>query len=242
MESGVDGLSETGNGQGSNGAPKPSRLDLWRAQRKLERARAALDANRTAWAWFAAHEAAELAARSIHRNGNGRERMVARLLLHAADHVPVPEELVRKAALLDGHYIPHQNGHALTPPPRRDHRANGHTAATGTNGESPAHAKGIAAPGDAKATALGDASPTIPGNASPAALGDAKATAFGDAKATAFGGANPAASHGADGGQASADSPAVTFGNPNAPSSTIAVQTAEEILAFAKSTFRKLTR
>jgi len=111
-------LNTVVNAQDGKDAVKPSRLDLWRAERKLAMARAALEANRTAWAWFAAHEAAELAARAIHRNGNGRERMVARLLLHAADHVSVPEDLIRKAALLDNHYIPHQNGHSLTPPDR----------------------------------------------------------------------------------------------------------------------------
>lgn len=104
----------------SNGkdAPKPSRLTLWRAERKLASARAALQANRCAWAWFAAHEAAELAARAIcpTRNGNAHERMVARLLVYASNHIAVPEELVRKAAVLDSHYIPVQNGHPLTAP------------------------------------------------------------------------------------------------------------------------------
>lgn len=166
-------MIEQGNGQGSYSAPKPSRLDLWRAERKLQRARAALDANRTAWAWFAAHEAAELAARSIHRNGNARERMVARLLIHAAEHVPVPEELVRKAALLDNHYIPHQNGHVLTPPQ--------YSPTLNGNGHAPGHANG---------------------NGSHAA-------------------------------------PPMVFGNPDAPASSIAVQTAEEIVAFARSTLRR---
>jgi len=145
----------------SNGkeAPKPSRFTLWRAERKLASARAALQSNRCAWAWFAAHEAAELAARALcpSRNGNAHERMVARLLVYASDHVAVPEELVRKAALLDSHYIPVQNGHPLTPPKQAAAR-----------------------------------SETL-----------------------------------------------VTLGNPNAPESDIAVKTAEEIVAFARTVASK---
>jgi HEPN domain-containing protein len=151
----VNGQNGNGNGNGKH-APKPSRLILWRAERKLAMARAALNADRTAWAWFAAHEAAELAARAIYPSRNGRERMVARLLLHASDYLPVPEAIFRQAAILDSHYIPNQNGHSLVAP---------ETTATRRR-------------------------------------------------------------------------PAVTFGNPDAPSSEVAVQAAEDIVAFARFVVR----
>ena len=113
-------MTRLANGHNGNGTPKPSRLTLWRAERKLAMARAALAANRGAWAWFAAHEAAELAARALcgARNGSTRERMVSLLLLRAAQHVEVPGDLIHRAAILDSHYIPVQNGHSLNAPDR----------------------------------------------------------------------------------------------------------------------------
>lgn len=87
----------------------------WMAQsvRDLEQARASRSDGRHEWACFAAHQAAEKAAKALHLS-LGQEawgQMVARLLSELPPSVP--EGLVEKTKVLDNFYIPTRcpNGH-----------------------------------------------------------------------------------------------------------------------------------
>lgn len=81
---------------------------LRQAERELERAEAAQAANKPVWAYYAAHQSAETAVKALRlrHSLNGRERMVARLLLDLPQHVSVPEDLMQRAAVIDSHYLP----------------------------------------------------------------------------------------------------------------------------------------
>jgi HEPN domain-containing protein len=81
---------------------------LRQAERELERAQAAQAAAKPVWAYYAAHQSAETAVKALRlkHSLNGHERMVARLLLDLPQHVPVPGELLEKAAVIDSHYLP----------------------------------------------------------------------------------------------------------------------------------------
>jgi HEPN domain-containing protein len=76
------------------------------AQRDLEQARSSQRENRHEWACFAAQQAAEKAVKALHLF-SGQEawgHVVARLLAELP--VPVPQELIDLARVLDNHYIP----------------------------------------------------------------------------------------------------------------------------------------
>ena len=86
------------------------------AERDLAPAREARASGRHEWACFAAHQAAEKAARSLHlRLGQeARGHSVAKLLRELPPSHAAPETLVQKAMVLDSHYVPtrYPNGHS----------------------------------------------------------------------------------------------------------------------------------
>lgn len=78
------------------------------AERDLEQAEDSQRAERHEWACFAAHQAAEKAVKALHLS-LGQEawgHVVARLLRELPRTVEVAEELIEKAQVLDGFYIP----------------------------------------------------------------------------------------------------------------------------------------
>jgi HEPN domain-containing protein len=83
------------------------------AERDLDHARSARGENRHEWACFAAQQAAEKAVKALHLSlkQEARGQVVARLLVQLPG--TVPEELIDKAKVLDGFYIPtrYANGH-----------------------------------------------------------------------------------------------------------------------------------
>lgn len=83
------------------------------AERDLKHARSAREENSHEWACFAAQQAAEKALKALHLSLKQEAwgHVVARLLIQLP--VAVPEELVDKARVLDGFYIPtrYANGH-----------------------------------------------------------------------------------------------------------------------------------
>ena len=84
------------------------------AERNLEQAHSSRKEARHEWACFAAQQAAELAVKALHLH-LGQEawgHVVARLLAELP--VPVDEELIDKARVLDNFYVParYPNGHA----------------------------------------------------------------------------------------------------------------------------------
>jgi HEPN domain-containing protein len=86
---------------------------LDQAARDLEQAEDSRRAGRHEWACFAAHQAAEKAVKSLHLH-RGQEawgHVVARLLKDLP--LPVPDDLIEKAKVLDNFYIPtrYPNGH-----------------------------------------------------------------------------------------------------------------------------------
>ena len=88
------------------------------AERDLEQAAASRRDGRHEWACFAAQQSAEKAAKALHmcRKQEGWGHVVARLLHDLP--VSVPPDLVEKARVLDGFYIPtrYANGHPAGPP------------------------------------------------------------------------------------------------------------------------------
>jgi len=98
----------------------PNRSKDWLAQagRDLDQARSSMSEGRHEWACFAAHQAAEKAAKALHLN-LGQEawgHVVARLLVELPS--PTPEDIVEKAHVLDNFYIPtrYPNGHPAGAP------------------------------------------------------------------------------------------------------------------------------
>ena len=88
------------------------------AERDLEQAQASKRDGRHEWACFAGQQAAEKAVKSLHLS-LGQEawgHVVARLLRELPISVPI--ELIEKAQVLDGFYIPtrYANGHPEGPP------------------------------------------------------------------------------------------------------------------------------
>ena len=83
------------------------------AERDLEQARASRQEDRHEWACFACHQAAEKAVKALHLflNQEAWGHVIARLLTELPLEAPV--ELVEKAKVLDGFYIPtrYANGH-----------------------------------------------------------------------------------------------------------------------------------
>jgi len=95
-----------------------SRAHDWfrQAERDLEQAEDSRAAGRHEWACFAAHQAAEKAAKAVHL-ACGQEawgHVVAKLLVELPARLAVPQELVDKAKVLDNFYVParYPNGHA----------------------------------------------------------------------------------------------------------------------------------
>lgn len=96
----------------------PNRASDWlrQAARDLEQAEDSRDAGRHEWACFAAHQAAEKAAKALHYH-LGQEawgHVIARLLEQLPEPIIVPENLVEKGRVLDNFYIPsrYPNGHS----------------------------------------------------------------------------------------------------------------------------------
>ena len=97
-----------------------SRADDWfeQALRDLEQAEASRRDGRHEWACFAAQQAAEKAVKAVHLSlgQDAWGHVVARLLRELP--VDVPDDLIEKAKVLDGFYIPtrYANSHAEGPP------------------------------------------------------------------------------------------------------------------------------
>jgi len=97
-----------------------SRAADWfeQALRDLEQAEASRRDGRHEWACFAAQQAAEKAVKAVHLSlrQDARGHVVARLLSELP--VDVPADLIEKAKVLDGFYIPTRdaNSHAEGPP------------------------------------------------------------------------------------------------------------------------------
>ena len=91
---------------------------LEQAIRDLEQAEASRRDGRHEWACFAAEQAAEKAVRAVHLSlaQDARGQVVARPLGELP--VDVPADLVEKAKVLNGFYIPtrYANSHAEGPP------------------------------------------------------------------------------------------------------------------------------
>jgi HEPN domain-containing protein len=88
----------------------PNRARDWfkQAVRDLEQAEDSRRAGRHEWACFAAQQAAEKAVKALHLH-LGQEawgHVVARLLQELPASALAPSELVEKAKILDGFYIP----------------------------------------------------------------------------------------------------------------------------------------
>ena len=86
---------------------------LAQAERDLEQAKASQRDGRHEWACFAAHQAAEKAVKALHLSLKQEAwgHVVARLLKDLP--IQVPDNLVEKAKVLDGFYLPtrYANGH-----------------------------------------------------------------------------------------------------------------------------------
>lgn len=99
----------------------PRAMDwLRQAERDLEQAEDSRRAGRHEWACFAAQQAAEKAVKALHLH-HGQEawgHVIARLLRDLPPTVPVPEDLVEKARVLDNFYIPprYPSSHPAGPP------------------------------------------------------------------------------------------------------------------------------
>ncbi len=89
-----------------------NRASDWFSQavRDLEQAEDSRLEGRHEWACFAAHQAAEKAVKALHLH-LGQEawgHVIARLLRDLPEQVPVSEDLVEMAKVLDNFYIPNQ--------------------------------------------------------------------------------------------------------------------------------------
>lgn len=95
--------------------PDRSRDWLNQALRDLEQARDSANAGRHEWACFAAHQAAEKAVKALHLylRQEAWGHVVARLLRELPPGVALPDDMVDKAHVLDGFYVPtrYPNGH-----------------------------------------------------------------------------------------------------------------------------------
>jgi len=97
-----------------------SRAADWfeQAIRDLEQAEASRRDGRHEWACFAAQQAAEKAVKAVHLSlgQDAWGHVVARLLSELP--VAVPDDIIEKAKVLDGFYIPtrYANSHAEGPP------------------------------------------------------------------------------------------------------------------------------
>ena len=98
----------------------PNRSKDWflQAEFDLQHGAEAREAGRHEWACFAAQQAAEKAVKALHlaRGQEAWGHVVARLLAELP--LPVPEDLIEKAKVLDGYYIPtrYPNGHPAGAP------------------------------------------------------------------------------------------------------------------------------
>jgi len=100
----------------------PNRARDWlrQASSNLEQAVDSAAAGRHEWACFAAHQAAEMAAKALHLS-RGQEawgHVVRVLLEELPNSVQAPADLIDSARALDLHYIParYPNGHAWGAP------------------------------------------------------------------------------------------------------------------------------
>lgn len=95
--------------------PDRSRDWLHQAERDLEQAEDSRSAGRHEWACFAAQQTAEKAVKALHlrRGQEAWGHVVARLLRELPPGVPVSDELVDKARVLDSYHVPARfpNGH-----------------------------------------------------------------------------------------------------------------------------------
>jgi HEPN domain-containing protein len=100
----------------------PNRAQDWlrQALRDLEQAEDSRHAKRHEWACFAAHQAAEEAAKALHLS-LGQEawgHVTAQILVELPEAFAVTETLVEKGRVLDNFYIPsrYPNGHTAGAP------------------------------------------------------------------------------------------------------------------------------
>lgn len=88
---------------------------LDQAIRDLEHAREARRVGHHDWACFASHQAAEKAAKALHLSFQQEAwgHVVRRLLEQLPEEVTIPRELLERARVLDGYYMParYPNGH-----------------------------------------------------------------------------------------------------------------------------------
>lgn len=93
----------------------PNRSKDWfaQAERDLQQAKSSQKEDRHEWACFAAHQCAEKAVKALHLSLNQEAwgHVVARLMTELP--LLVPKELIEKAKVLDGFYVPtrYANGH-----------------------------------------------------------------------------------------------------------------------------------
>jgi HEPN domain-containing protein len=85
---------------------------LAQAERDIEQAKASQRDGRHEWACFAAHQAAEKAVKALHLSLKQEAwgHVVARLLKDLP--IQVPDNLVEKAKVLDGFYLPTRNANS----------------------------------------------------------------------------------------------------------------------------------
>jgi HEPN domain-containing protein len=100
----------------------PNRAQDWLAQAERDMAQAddSRQARRYEWACFAAQQAAEKATKALHlaHAQEARGHVVAKLLRELPPSATAPEELIDKAHVLDGYYVPtrYPNGHPAGAP------------------------------------------------------------------------------------------------------------------------------
>jgi HEPN domain-containing protein len=99
----------------------PNRWPDWfaQAERDLEQAVESARSGRHEWACFAAHQAAEKALKAVHlRHGQEAWGHVVARLFDELPGIAPDAELIEKARVLDGYYIPtrYPNGHPAGAP------------------------------------------------------------------------------------------------------------------------------
>lgn len=78
------------------------------ALRDMDQAEDSRNQGRHEWACFASHQAGEKAVKALHLyfGQEGWGHVISRLLKELPSSISVPEDLIQKAQVLDGYYIP----------------------------------------------------------------------------------------------------------------------------------------
>lgn len=96
----------------------PNRSADWfsQAEKDLSLARDSMKLSRFEWSCFAAHQAAEKALKALHlfHCQEACGHVVRRLLEELPQDINLPDDILDKARILDGYYIPtrYPNGHS----------------------------------------------------------------------------------------------------------------------------------